>query len=148
MHVELLVRALPDPGSDIRINTLHVPALLSPPRSYSRDQPVFLQLKDYFWVKARSAYELPYGTKGSGEYCLVLWRQWAPLGHPLLGLCPRGPSAQALSQAERGAVGAGRGQPLEGCPCISPFRSVLSVEDLLLRVLAITSYSVPESIQR
>ncbi|KAM7051061.1 CMP-N-acetylneuraminate-beta-galactosamide-alpha-2,3-sialyltransferase 4 isoform 9-T9 [Molossus nigricans] len=53
--------------------------------NYSRDQPIFLQLKDYFWVKAPSAYELPYGTKGS--------------------------------------------------------------EDLLLRVLAITSYSIPESIQ-
>ncbi|XP_076968594.1 CMP-N-acetylneuraminate-beta-galactosamide-alpha-2,3-sialyltransferase 4 isoform X2 [Tamandua tetradactyla] len=52
---------------------------------YSRDQPVFLQLKDYFWVKTPSAYELPYGTKGS--------------------------------------------------------------EDLLLRVLAITSYSLPDSIQ-
>ncbi|XP_045654068.1 CMP-N-acetylneuraminate-beta-galactosamide-alpha-2,3-sialyltransferase 4 isoform X4 [Ursus americanus] len=54
--------------------------------NYSRDQPIFLQLKDYFWVKTPSAYELPYGTKGS--------------------------------------------------------------EDLLLRVLAITSYSIPESIQR
>ncbi|XP_030881803.1 CMP-N-acetylneuraminate-beta-galactosamide-alpha-2,3-sialyltransferase 4 isoform X1 [Leptonychotes weddellii] len=52
--------------------------------NYSRDQPIFLQLKDYFWVKTPSAYELPYGTKGS---------------------------------------------------------------DLLLRVLAITSYSIPESIQ-
>ncbi|XP_015994622.1 CMP-N-acetylneuraminate-beta-galactosamide-alpha-2,3-sialyltransferase 4 isoform X4 [Rousettus aegyptiacus] len=53
--------------------------------NYSRDQPIFLQLKDYFWVKTPSAYELPYGTKGS--------------------------------------------------------------EDVLLRVLAITSYSIPESIQ-
>nr|XP_030696787.1 CMP-N-acetylneuraminate-beta-galactosamide-alpha-2,3-sialyltransferase 4 isoform X3 [Globicephala melas] len=53
--------------------------------NYSREQPVFLQLKDYFWVKTPSAYELPYGTKGS--------------------------------------------------------------EDLLLRVLAVTSYSLPESIQ-
>ncbi|KAM9659358.1 CMP-N-acetylneuraminate-beta-galactosamide-alpha-2,3-sialyltransferase 4 isoform 2-T2 [Trichechus inunguis] len=51
----------------------------------SRDQPIFLQLKDFFWVKTPSAYELPYGTKGS--------------------------------------------------------------EDLLLRVLAITSYAMPESIQ-
>lgn len=65
----MLVRGLPDPDSGIRINPLHVPAL-SPPCSYSRDQPIFLQLKDYFWVKAPSAYELPYGTKGSGEYCL------------------------------------------------------------------------------
>ncbi|ELR58858.1 CMP-N-acetylneuraminate-beta-galactosamide-alpha-2, 3-sialyltransferase 4, partial [Bos mutus] len=54
--------------------------------NYSREQPFFLQLKDYFWVKTPSLYELPYGTKGS--------------------------------------------------------------EDLLLRVLAITSYSIPESIQR
>ncbi|EHH23590.1 hypothetical protein EGK_07079 [Macaca mulatta] len=54
--------------------------------NYSRDQPIFLQLKDYFWVKTPSAYELPYGTKGS--------------------------------------------------------------EDLLLRVLAITSSSIPENIQR
>ncbi|XP_036785993.2 CMP-N-acetylneuraminate-beta-galactosamide-alpha-2,3-sialyltransferase 4 isoform X5 [Manis pentadactyla] len=53
--------------------------------NYSQDQPIFLQLKDYFWVKTPSAYELPYGTKGS--------------------------------------------------------------EDLLLRVLAVTSYSIPESIQ-
>ncbi|XP_028384497.1 CMP-N-acetylneuraminate-beta-galactosamide-alpha-2,3-sialyltransferase 4 isoform X3 [Phyllostomus discolor] len=54
--------------------------------NYSRDQPIFLQLKDYFWVKTPSAYELPYGTKGS--------------------------------------------------------------EDMLLRVLAITSSSIPESILR
>ncbi|XP_013366508.1 PREDICTED: CMP-N-acetylneuraminate-beta-galactosamide-alpha-2,3-sialyltransferase 4 isoform X3 [Chinchilla lanigera] len=53
--------------------------------NHTRDHPIFLQLKDYFWVKTPSAYELPYGTKGS--------------------------------------------------------------EDLLLRVLAITSYSIPESIQ-
>ncbi|KAM6158648.1 CMP-N-acetylneuraminate-beta-galactosamide-alpha-2,3-sialyltransferase 4 [Rhynchocyon petersi] len=53
--------------------------------NYSRDQPIFLQLKDFFWVKTPSAYELPYGTKGS--------------------------------------------------------------EDLLLRVLAITSYAMPQSIQ-
>lgn len=53
--------------------------------NHSREQPIFLQLKDYFWVKTPSAYELPFGTKGS--------------------------------------------------------------EDLLLRVLAITSYSIPESIQ-
>lgn len=53
--------------------------------NHSREKPIFLQLKDYFWVKTPSAYELPFGTKGS--------------------------------------------------------------EDLLLRVLAITSYSVPESIQ-
>ena len=51
----------------------------------SREQPIFLQLKDYFWVKTPSTYELPFGTKGS--------------------------------------------------------------EDLLLRVLAITSYSIPESIK-
>lgn len=31
---------------------------------------------------------------------------------------------------------------------ISPSQLVLFVEDLLLRVLAITSYSIPESIQR
>uniref|UniRef100_A0A8C5F2V9 CMP-N-acetylneuraminate-beta-galactosamide-alpha-2,3-sialyltransferase 4 n=1 Tax=Gopherus evgoodei TaxID=1825980 RepID=A0A8C5F2V9_9SAUR len=54
--------------------------------NYTRDHPMFLHLNDYFWVKNRSPYELPYGTKGS--------------------------------------------------------------EDILLRVLAITSYSVPESIQR
>ncbi|KAF6083141.1 ST3 beta-galactoside alpha-2,3-sialyltransferase 4 [Phyllostomus discolor] len=54
--------------------------------NYSRNQPIFLQLKDYFWVKTPSAYELPYGTKGS--------------------------------------------------------------EDMLLRVLAITSSSIPESILR
>lgn len=37
------------------------------PCSYSRDRPLFLQLKDYFWVRTPSLYELPYGTKGSGE---------------------------------------------------------------------------------
>lgn len=54
--------------------------------NYTRDHPLFLQLKDYFWVKNPSLYELPYGTKGS--------------------------------------------------------------EDILLRILAVTSYSLPESIQR
>lgn len=37
--------------------------------SYTRDHPLFLQLKDYFWVKTPSLYELPYGTKGSGKSC-------------------------------------------------------------------------------
>lgn len=37
------------------------------PGSYTRDQPLFLQLKDYFWVRTPSLYELPYGTKGSGK---------------------------------------------------------------------------------
>ncbi|KAM8989264.1 CMP-N-acetylneuraminate-beta-galactosamide-alpha-2,3-sialyltransferase 4 isoform 2-T2 [Ara ararauna] len=55
-------------------------------RNYTRDHPLFLQLKDYFWVKTPSLYELPYGTKGS--------------------------------------------------------------EDILLRLLSITHYSLPESIQR
>uniref|UniRef100_A0A8C9GYH2 ST3GAL4 n=1 Tax=Piliocolobus tephrosceles TaxID=591936 RepID=A0A8C9GYH2_9PRIM len=36
--------------------------------NYSRDQPIFLQLKDYFWVKTPSAYKLPYGTKGTGKF--------------------------------------------------------------------------------
>uniref|UniRef100_A0A8B9GAD1 ST3 beta-galactoside alpha-2,3-sialyltransferase 4 n=1 Tax=Amazona collaria TaxID=241587 RepID=A0A8B9GAD1_9PSIT len=54
--------------------------------NYTRDHPLFLQLKDYFWVKTPSLYELPYGTKGS--------------------------------------------------------------EDILLRLLSITHYSLPESIQR
>ncbi|XP_053125198.1 CMP-N-acetylneuraminate-beta-galactosamide-alpha-2,3-sialyltransferase 4 isoform X2 [Hemicordylus capensis] len=53
--------------------------------NYTRERPLFLQLKDYFWVKTPSPYELPYGTKGT--------------------------------------------------------------EDILLRVLAVTSYSLPESIQ-
>ena len=45
------------------------PGLTGPslPGSYTRDHPLFLQLKDYFWVKTPSLYELPYGTKGSGE---------------------------------------------------------------------------------
>lgn len=53
--------------------------------NYTRDRPLFLQLKDFFWVRTPSLYELPYGTKGS--------------------------------------------------------------EDVLLRLLSITSYSLPESIQ-
>lgn len=39
----------------------------SAPCSYTRDRPLFLQLKDYFWVRTPSLYELPYGIKGSGE---------------------------------------------------------------------------------
>uniref|UniRef100_A0ACB8EXP5 CMP-N-acetylneuraminate-beta-galactosamide-alpha-2,3-sialyltransferase 4 n=1 Tax=Sphaerodactylus townsendi TaxID=933632 RepID=A0ACB8EXP5_9SAUR len=35
--------------------------------NYTRDHPLFLQLKDYFWEKTPSLYELPYGTKGSGH---------------------------------------------------------------------------------
>jgi hypothetical protein len=38
--------------------------------SRSREQPIFLQLKDYFWVKTPSTYELPFGTKGSGKLFL------------------------------------------------------------------------------
>ncbi|NWW74236.1 SIA4C sialyltransferase, partial [Climacteris rufus] len=40
--------------------------------NYSRDHPLFLQLKDYFWVKTPSLYELPYGTKGSEDVLLRL----------------------------------------------------------------------------
>ncbi|NXH87096.1 SIA4C sialyltransferase, partial [Edolisoma coerulescens] len=40
--------------------------------SYTRDHPLFLQLKDYFWVKTPSLYELPYGTKGSEDVLLRL----------------------------------------------------------------------------
>ncbi|XP_064029239.1 CMP-N-acetylneuraminate-beta-galactosamide-alpha-2,3-sialyltransferase 4 isoform X2 [Pogoniulus pusillus] len=40
--------------------------------NYSRAQPLFLQLRDYFWVKAPSLYELPYGTKGSEDALLRL----------------------------------------------------------------------------
>ncbi|XP_065553014.1 CMP-N-acetylneuraminate-beta-galactosamide-alpha-2,3-sialyltransferase 4 isoform X2 [Lathamus discolor] len=40
--------------------------------NYTRDHPLFLQLKDYFWVKTPSLYELPYGTKGSEEVLLRL----------------------------------------------------------------------------
>ncbi|XP_072467640.1 CMP-N-acetylneuraminate-beta-galactosamide-alpha-2,3-sialyltransferase 4 isoform X2 [Notamacropus eugenii] len=54
--------------------------------NYSRDQPTFLQLKDFFWIQTTSTYQLPYGVKGS--------------------------------------------------------------EDVLLRVLAITNYAMPESIQK
>uniref|UniRef100_A0A663F4I2 CMP-N-acetylneuraminate-beta-galactosamide-alpha-2,3-sialyltransferase 4 n=1 Tax=Aquila chrysaetos chrysaetos TaxID=223781 RepID=A0A663F4I2_AQUCH len=40
--------------------------------NYTRDHPLFLQLKDYFWVKTPSPYELPYGTKGSEDVLLRL----------------------------------------------------------------------------
>ncbi|KAM6234623.1 CMP-N-acetylneuraminate-beta-galactosamide-alpha-2,3-sialyltransferase 4 isoform 3-T3 [Spheniscus humboldti] len=40
--------------------------------NYTRDNPLFLQLKDYFWVKTPSLYELPYGTKGSEDILLRL----------------------------------------------------------------------------
>lgn len=55
--------ALPDP-------ILTEPLLLG---SYTREHPLFLQLKDYFWVKTPSLYELPYGTKGSGKPGRALW---------------------------------------------------------------------------
>lgn len=55
--------AIPDPS-------LTGPLLLG---SYTRDHPLFLQLKDYFWVKTPSLYELPYGTKGSGKPSSAPW---------------------------------------------------------------------------
>lgn len=55
--------AIPDPS-------VTDPLLLG---SYTRDHPLFLQLKDYFWVKTPSLYELPYGTKGSGKHDSALW---------------------------------------------------------------------------
>lgn len=55
--------AIPDPS-------VTDPLLLG---SYTRDHPLFLQLKDYFWVKTPSLYELPYGTKGSGKPDNALW---------------------------------------------------------------------------
>nr|KAF6404187.1 ST3 beta-galactoside alpha-2,3-sialyltransferase 4 [Molossus molossus] len=124
--------------------------------NYSRDQPIFLQLKDYFWVKAPSAYELPYGTKGSGE-CRLVWEQRAPLGHTL-SFCPRQSQRPGSRQAPILASGeekAGRARRRGGgsaaawgaASCHQPFPWVLPAEDLLLRVLAITSYSIPESIQ-
>lgn len=64
-----------DPVSGIKINRFLTPTLPSPLRSYSREQPFFLQLKDYFWVKTPSLYELPYGTKGSGK-CLPWGAGW------------------------------------------------------------------------
>ncbi|XP_038620259.1 CMP-N-acetylneuraminate-beta-galactosamide-alpha-2,3-sialyltransferase 4-like, partial [Tachyglossus aculeatus] len=38
--------------------------------NYSQDEPVFLRLKDYFWSKKPSMYQLPYGTKGSENLLL------------------------------------------------------------------------------
>ncbi|ELW72242.1 CMP-N-acetylneuraminate-beta-galactosamide-alpha-2, 3-sialyltransferase 4 [Tupaia chinensis] len=105
----------------------------------SRDRPIFLQLKDYFWVKTPSAYELPYGTKGSED---LLLRVLAITRHSVpesIQSCSRDrpiflqlkdyfwvktPSAYELPYGTKGS------------------------EDLLLRVLAITRHSVPESIQR
>ncbi|XP_039212391.1 CMP-N-acetylneuraminate-beta-galactosamide-alpha-2,3-sialyltransferase 4 isoform X1 [Crotalus tigris] len=40
--------------------------------NYTREPPLFLQLKDYFWEKTPSLYELPYGTKGAEEILLRL----------------------------------------------------------------------------
>uniref|UniRef100_A0A2D4L4W0 Uncharacterized protein n=1 Tax=Micrurus paraensis TaxID=1970185 RepID=A0A2D4L4W0_9SAUR len=36
--------------------------------NYTREPPLFLHLKDYFWVKTPSLYELPYGTKGTARF--------------------------------------------------------------------------------
>jgi len=70
-----------EPVSGIKVNPFLTPTLPSPRCSYSQEQPIFLQLKDYFWVKTPSAYELPYGTKGSGKYPPGGRQQWAHLGH-------------------------------------------------------------------
>ncbi|XP_052553064.1 CMP-N-acetylneuraminate-beta-galactosamide-alpha-2,3-sialyltransferase 4 isoform X1 [Tympanuchus pallidicinctus] len=48
--------------------------------NYTRDRPLFLQLKDYFWVRTPSLYELPYGTKGSED---VLLRLLSVTSYPL-----------------------------------------------------------------
>uniref|UniRef100_A0A8C5RTC4 CMP-N-acetylneuraminate-beta-galactosamide-alpha-2,3-sialyltransferase 4 n=1 Tax=Laticauda laticaudata TaxID=8630 RepID=A0A8C5RTC4_LATLA len=40
--------------------------------NYTREPPLFLHLKDYFWVKTPSLYELPYGTKGTEDILLRL----------------------------------------------------------------------------
>ncbi|KAL7981509.1 hypothetical protein Chor_002405 [Crotalus horridus] len=45
---------------------------ISREESYTREPPLFLQLKDYFWEKTPSLYELPYGTKGAEEILLRL----------------------------------------------------------------------------
>uniref|UniRef100_A0A8C3KIN4 ST3 beta-galactoside alpha-2,3-sialyltransferase 4 n=1 Tax=Calidris pygmaea TaxID=425635 RepID=A0A8C3KIN4_9CHAR len=58
----------PTPVSPLRPG-LTGPLLLG---SYTRDHPLFLQLKDYFWEKTPSLYELPYGTKGSEDVLLRL----------------------------------------------------------------------------
>ncbi|XP_077313965.1 CMP-N-acetylneuraminate-beta-galactosamide-alpha-2,3-sialyltransferase 4-like isoform X2 [Lithobates pipiens] len=34
---------------------------------YSRDHPVFLRLRDFFWVTSQSKFQLPYGTNGSED---------------------------------------------------------------------------------
>lgn len=89
-----------DPVSGTKINLFLIPTLPSPRRSYSREQPVFLQLKDYFWVKTPSAYELPYGTKGSGKYPPgQVGTVASPWPHSFSFSAVRGPSAQVLSQA-------------------------------------------------
>lgn len=120
-----------DLNSEVKINPFCVPTLLSPLCSYSRDQPIFLQLKDYFWVKTPSAYELPYGTKGSGKCGLVLWEQWLHLGHGLLVLCypqsqvPMFPAGLRFQSQRRrrqaGLLGVveGERQPLECWPLSS-----------------------------
>lgn len=70
----------------VTLSPCHWPFVLG---SYSREQPLFLQLKDYFWVKTPSLYELPYGTKGSGE------SRW----HVRLSVCPsrRPPTREILT---------------------------------------------------
>lgn len=142
-----------DPVPGIKINRFLIPTLPSPLCSYSREQPFFLQLKDYFWVKTPSLYELPYGTKGSGK-CLPWGAGWvgmvaSPWPHYFSFFAIHDSSAQVLSQAQ--TLGSGEGGLAafrEVAVVISPVESGPFAEDLLLRVLAITSYSIPESIQR
>lgn len=70
--------------------------------NYSRDQPIFLQLKDYFWVKTPSAYELPYGTKGSEDLLLRVLAITTPLS-------PRTSRASGAAAAWSWGTGTGYG---------------------------------------
>ena len=114
-----------DPVSGIKINQFLIPTLPSPLRSYSREQPFFLQLKDYFWVKTPSLYELPYGTKGSGK-CLALGSGLGrngglTLATLLLILChPRSQHPSSQPGSDTGVRGGRAGSLWKGCCCHQP----------------------------
>ncbi|XP_043853949.1 CMP-N-acetylneuraminate-beta-galactosamide-alpha-2,3-sialyltransferase 4 isoform X3 [Dromiciops gliroides] len=88
--------------------------------NYSRDQPTFLQLKDFFWIQTTSTYQLPYGVKGSG-----------------LILVP----GDGKTQAKQTML------IEESSLLLLHLEQASCPEDVLLRVLAITNYAMPESIQ-
>ena len=100
------------------------------------------------------------GPRGAVRRAGLMGMVGSPWPHGFLFFAAHGPSAHVVSQAlmlrsgeEEAAkpLGSGGGTVFSLCKAtvvITRPNPHLFVEDLLLRVLAITSYSIPESIQR